>query len=252
MVGAKRSVLKVTGRVGVARRSRTPKIPQAANQANTLRPWAKSDARPSSAETDHDEAQASKNGVVIPVLEHDLLEPHGEPQAWAEDRIVLGDALPWFHSVQGGCYHLDNICRGVLIDGDCGDRSYIDDEIVITRVGGSCKKNKDGTLVMTKDHDPNGPILRSLANSMKFGIPVGLILGGKNLNCRTRIPYNFNVLDFFRITDIWFEQVGKFKGAQLRGARVRNASSGSSLRLLLERESQSLRRNLDVSQPVVP
>lgn len=30
---------------------------------------------------------------------------------------------------------------------------------------------------MTKDHDPNGPILRSLINSMRLEIPVGLILG---------------------------------------------------------------------------
>lgn len=49
--------------------------------------------------------------------------------------------------------------------------------------GGSCKKTKEGKLVMSKDHDPNGPILRSLINSMRLEIPVGLILGkAKNFN----------------------------------------------------------------------
>ncbi|KAM5456260.1 hypothetical protein MaudCBS49596_001281 [Microsporum audouinii] len=217
MAGDKNSVLKVTGRVGIARRTRATKKTKNPSQANTLLSWAKSGSSSrSSAETDGSEAHAGQAEIVIPVREDKLREPHGEPPAWAEDRVVLADALPWFHSVQGGCYYLDNICRGVLIDGDCGDRSHIDDEVVITRVGGSCKKTKEGKLVMTKDHDPNGPILRSLVNSMRFEIPVGLILGGKNTDCRVKVPYNYNVLGFFRITDIWFEQVGKFKGAQLR------------------------------------
>ncbi|KAF3897440.1 Oxoglutarate/iron-dependent dioxygenase [Trichophyton interdigitale] len=220
MAGTKNDVLKVVGRVGVTRRTRASQR-KTLLQANTLLTWAKSGSSSrSSTEKDGSEFQAGQAEIVVPVVKDELLEPHGQPLVWAEDRVVLGDALPWFHSVQGGCYYLDNICRGVLIDGDCGDRSYIDDEVVITRVGGSCKKTKEGKLIMTKDHDPNGPILRSLINSMRLEIPVGLILGGKNTDCRTKVPYNFNVLDFFRITDIWFEQVGKHKGAQMRFEKI--------------------------------
>ncbi|EFR00651.1 hypothetical protein MGYG_03658 [Nannizzia gypsea CBS 118893] len=224
MAGAKNDVLKVVGRVGVTRKTRASQR-KASSQANTLLSWATSGSSSrSSTEKDGCTSQAAHTETVVPVLKDELLEPHGQPPVWAEDRVVLGDALPWFHSVQGGCYYLDNICRGVLIDEDCGDRSYIGDEVVITRVGGSCKKTKEGKLVMTKDHDPNGPILRSLLNSMRFEIPVGLILGGKNTDCRTKVPYNFNVLDFFRITDIWFEQVGKFKGAQMRFEKIKLAA----------------------------
>ncbi|OAL69864.1 hypothetical protein A7D00_5903 [Trichophyton violaceum] len=224
MAGTKNGVLKVVGRVGVTRRTRASQR-KTLLQANTLLSWARSGSSSrSSTEKDGIEPQAGQAEIVVPALKDELLEPHGQPPVWAEDRVVLGDALPWFHSVQGGCYYLDNICRGVLIDGDCGDRSYIDDEVVITRVGGSCRKTKEGQLVMTKDHDPNGPILRSLINSMRLEIPVGLILGGKNADCRTKVPYNFNVLDFFRITDIWFEQVGKHKGAQMRFEKINLAT----------------------------
>ena len=49
-------------------------------------------------------------------------------------RPELCDALPWFRSVQGGIYHSGNLCFGFLLDADCGIRSYIDDEVIITRV----------------------------------------------------------------------------------------------------------------------
>lgn len=49
-------------------------------------------------------------------------------------RPELCDALPWFRSVQGGVYHSGNLCFGFLLDADCGIRSHIDDEVIITRV----------------------------------------------------------------------------------------------------------------------
>ncbi|GKZ42622.1 hypothetical protein AbraIFM66951_002313 [Aspergillus brasiliensis] len=68
------------------------------------------------------------------VQEQQEQEIEGHPPAWAESRPELCDALPWFRSVQGGVYHNGNICWGFLIDADCGIRSYLDDEVVITRV----------------------------------------------------------------------------------------------------------------------
>ncbi|KAK2739436.1 hypothetical protein FQN57_006565 [Myotisia sp. PD_48] len=212
MAGAKNGVLKATGRVGAARRKVVVKA-QAVQQVNKFLAWAKS----GSSQTSITDGSTQVNGPVMPVNNAQALaEPHGNPPAWASNRIQLGDALPWFRSVQGGSYYLDNICHGLLIDGDCGARSFIDEEIVITRVGGACDKNKEGELVQKKDHDPNGAPLRSLLNSMRFEIPVGLIIGTKNSVCRTQVPHNYNVMDFFRITDIWFEKVGKCAGAKMR------------------------------------
>lgn len=62
------------------------------------------------------------------------LEPFGLPPAWAVSRPELCDAIPWFRSTQGGCYFLNGTAYGVLIDGDGGKRTYLDDEVIITRM----------------------------------------------------------------------------------------------------------------------
>lgn len=51
-----------------------------------------------------------------------------------QDRPSLACTIPWFNSTQAGMYFKDEYCWGLLIDGDCGARSYIDDEVVITRL----------------------------------------------------------------------------------------------------------------------
>lgn len=53
---------------------------------------------------------------------------------WMKFRSELGDTLPWFRAVQGGIYHKDGLAWGVLVDRDSGERSYIDEEVVITRM----------------------------------------------------------------------------------------------------------------------
>lgn len=56
------------------------------------------------------------------------------PNSLCQFRTDLCDALPWFRAVQGGAYHDKGLCFGWLLDADSGPRTYIDDEIVITRV----------------------------------------------------------------------------------------------------------------------
>ncbi|WEW56506.1 hypothetical protein PRK78_001951 [Emydomyces testavorans] len=143
------------------------------------------------------------------------LEPIGSPPAWAVNRPELCDALPWFRSTQGGCYHLDGTAFGVLIDGDSGKRAYLDHEVVITRVGGGCSK-ENGELVLKRDvHDKNHAFTAFMFN-LKYQIPVALILGDRNTLCATKVPHRYNVMDFFRITDIWFERIDGRVGAQIR------------------------------------
>ncbi|OJJ48222.1 hypothetical protein ASPZODRAFT_140536 [Penicilliopsis zonata CBS 506.65] len=141
---------------------------------------------------------------------------HGEPPAWAESRPDLCDALPWFRAVQGGSYHKDGFCWGYLIDADSGIRSYIDDEIVITRVGGGCTKDADGNLVLVKDQDSDGCIISSLMNSQAMKVPVGLVIGDRNTLLGRTLPHRYNVMGYFRITDIWYEKIGGRTGAKVR------------------------------------
>ncbi|PYH92964.1 hypothetical protein BO71DRAFT_400122 [Aspergillus ellipticus CBS 707.79] len=140
----------------------------------------------------------------------------GHPPAWAECRPELCDALPWFRAVQGGVYHSGNLCLGFLVDADCGIRSYIDDEIVITRVGGGCTKGADGNLVLVKDQDNDNSAISSLTNSMSLKIPVGMIIGSRNTLLGRKLPHRYNVMAYFRVTHIWYERIGKKAGAKVR------------------------------------
>jgi hypothetical protein len=51
-----------------------------------------------------------------------------------QGRQQLCDAIPWFRCTQGAMYHSEGFCYGFLIDADCGSRTYIDDEVIITRM----------------------------------------------------------------------------------------------------------------------
>lgn len=119
---------------------------------------------------------------------------------------------------------------------DTGDET---NHVLTTRQfsGGGCEKDDQGNLILTKDHDEKSPSFRALINSMKHQVAVGLVigkalhfifkltsslrshffcLGDRNTGCRTKVPHRYNVMDFFRITDIWFERVGKKAGGKLR------------------------------------
>ncbi|KAE8329966.1 hypothetical protein BDV39DRAFT_213445 [Aspergillus sergii] len=140
----------------------------------------------------------------------------GEPPAWANFRSELGDTLPWFRAVQGGAYHKDGLAWGVLVDRDSGERSYIDEEVVITRIGGSCSKNANGDLVRVKDQEKKDLSVKCLLNSMEQNVPVGIIIGEHNTVLGKIVPHPYNVMDYFRITNIWFECIGKHKAAKVR------------------------------------
>ncbi|KAK2774206.1 hypothetical protein FQN53_003714 [Emmonsiellopsis sp. PD_33] len=111
-----------------------------------------------------------------------------------------------------------------FVDADSGTQAYLDDEVLITRVGGGCEKNKNGDLVQTKAHTGSGAIFDSLVNSMRYEIPVGVVIGRKNSICATDVPHRYNVMDFFRLTNIWFEKVGKMAAARIRFEKLDLAS----------------------------
>ncbi|KAL4922811.1 hypothetical protein BDW62DRAFT_3143 [Aspergillus aurantiobrunneus] len=137
----------------------------------------------------------------------DLPEVDGAPPAWADDRASLGSALPWFNRMQGGMGYKDDICWGFFIDGDCGARSYVDDEVVITRIGGSSGRDTDGNLVLLKDQDESDVAVRCIRHSMEAKIAVGMVIGSKNTALKRKLPHRFNVMAYFRVVQIWCEKV---------------------------------------------
>ncbi|KAL1851225.1 hypothetical protein Plec18170_006550 [Paecilomyces lecythidis] len=167
-------------------------------------------------------ARKGSSARAVPVTNggNDPAPVHGQPPAWAESRPDLCDALPWFRSLQGGIYYRDELCWGCLVDADSGVRSYIDEEILITRVGGGCERDSEGNLVPLKDQDGSGCAFRALQNSQRIGLPVGIVIGDRNTVLGRKLPHRYNVMAFFRITDIWYEKVGGKKSAKLRFEKV--------------------------------
>ncbi|KAL4877622.1 hypothetical protein BJY04DRAFT_230589 [Aspergillus karnatakaensis] len=145
-----------------------------------------------------------------------LPDVHGEPPAWAQDRSTLGATLPWFTSRQAGMTHKDKVCWGFLVDGDSGVRSYIDDETVITRLGGGSGKNDDGVTVTVRDQDYKDPPHQSIVNTMKLNFPIGIVIGSRYRQLNRNLPHRFNVMAHFRIAGLWCEKVGGHKAYKVR------------------------------------
>lgn len=59
---------------------------------------------------------------------------YAHPLTFLRTRPELCDAIPWFRSAQGGCYYAKGYCWGLLVDADCGTRSYLDEEVIVTRM----------------------------------------------------------------------------------------------------------------------
>ncbi|OQD65990.1 hypothetical protein PENPOL_c005G09227 [Penicillium polonicum] len=146
-----------------------------------------------------------------------ILEPvYGAPPAWSEGRQQLCDAIPWFRCTQGAMYHNEGFCYGFLIDADGGTRTYIDEEIIITRIGGCCTKDSEGNLTLEKNQDPENALVQSIIASQNSKLAVGLVIGSKNKILNRELPHRYNIMDWFRVTNVWFEKIGQKHGVKVR------------------------------------
>ncbi|KAJ5908332.1 Oxoglutarate/iron-dependent dioxygenase [Penicillium taxi] len=162
------------------------------------------------------EADGTRSSDNTSLEPFEIEQVHGEPPAWADNRASLGDSLAWFRCRQGACYIIAGGCKGFLIDGDAGTRSYIDDEVIITRIGGNCGKEDDGSLTLSKNQDMSDTRPRSMLETKEQGCALGLIIGSKNTALNRRLPHRLNVMAHFQITDMWFEKMGKYAGLKVR------------------------------------
>ncbi|KAE8153545.1 hypothetical protein BDV25DRAFT_168756 [Aspergillus avenaceus] len=144
----------------------------------------------------------------------------GEPPAWANTRQELGDATPNFRIVQGGLYHKNGICWGLLLDADTGSRSYLDSEQIITRVSGGCEKGDDGVLSLKRNQGEDDKMVKLLKSTMDKKSPVIGIIGDKCQLLGRKLPHRFCVLAFFNVTHIWFEKTNDMVGAKVRFEKI--------------------------------
>ncbi|EED12933.1 hypothetical protein TSTA_054450 [Talaromyces stipitatus ATCC 10500] len=146
----------------------------------------------------------------------ELEDVRGQPAVWANDRPSLCETLPWFQSHQGGVYQTEKVCHGFFLGGHGGPRDYIDDEIVITRVGGDCESNGNGAVTQMNDQSWNTRAVQSLRASQESGVAVGLIISKGNQPIKRKLPHELNVMGWFRVVEIWFENTNGKSGARVR------------------------------------
>ncbi|KAJ5381780.1 uncharacterized protein N7496_004208 [Penicillium cataractarum] len=147
------------------------------------------------------------------------------PPAWSNSRQQIGDTIEWFHCMQGGAAHNGLKCTGVLLDADNGERSLMSDEVIITRTGGDCT-GAGQTLSLKQNQSPKGIIIRSIMASLRAKKPVGVIVGVRNELLKVKIPHRYCVMDWFLITNVWMEKMGKYAGFRFRLEKLDLSTKG--------------------------
>ena len=141
--------------------------------------------------------------------------PVGKPYVHAMSRQALCETLPYFRSIQGGCYSTDGLVRGFMFDKEANHLDYIDEDVVISRAAGGMMKGTNGKMFLSKDMIENSQI-RSLKRNKKNFNPVVIIVGNENPTLQFHPQNTYDVLDFFIITDIWYEKVGNHVTGRFR------------------------------------
>ncbi|KAL1627670.1 hypothetical protein SLS56_006202 [Neofusicoccum ribis] len=108
-----------------------------------------------------------------------------------------------------------------MFDQEGSPRDYMDSEVVIARAGGGLSKDKDtGKMARQADQTESSQV-RSVRNSMDQFNPVAILSGKRNLQCPTKMPHVYNVLDWFKPTHIWFEKVNGMANIRYRFEKLR-------------------------------
>ncbi|KAG7138777.1 hypothetical protein HYQ46_008284 [Verticillium longisporum] len=134
--------------------------------------------------------------------------PLGKPVVWSENRQALCDSLWYFKQHQAGSYPIDGVLRGFLLDGESTIRDIVTSDVIISTLGGG--RQKDSTTKMSvRVNETRNCIVNQCKEAFKRGVPVAVIIGRKCTLTPVRVLYNYNVLDWFTITDLWIEKDGQ-------------------------------------------
>ncbi|PNH33007.1 hypothetical protein BJF96_g3820 [Verticillium dahliae] len=134
--------------------------------------------------------------------------PLGKPVVWSENRQALCDSLWYFKQHQAGSYPIDGVLRGFLLDGESTIRDIVTSDVIISTLGGG--RQKDSTTKMSvRVNETRNCIVNQCKEAFKRGVPVAVIIGRKCTLAPVQVLYNYNVLDWFTITDLWIEKDGQ-------------------------------------------
>lgn len=133
-------------------------------------------------------------------------DPCGKPEVWAPGRQELCETLPYFKSAHSGCYSNGDAVYSFMFDSAGVGREYMDQDVIIARMGGSMKADpKTGVMYQEKHHDIYDKQPQSLLNNITHQNPLVIICGDKNVGAITKMPHRYCVLGWFKPTHVWAE-----------------------------------------------
>ncbi|KAL2062106.1 hypothetical protein VTL71DRAFT_6372 [Oculimacula yallundae] len=199
-----------------------PKVPsrkRAAAKAHKAEPKSKkakvqkADSDDEGSDAEDDDPDAQRSITLRPNLTADKPEAFAQPKVFAHTRGGLCDTVHQFKANSAGTYQnkIAGASRylGILCDGGVYPRDHFDDQVVICTTGGGRIKNADGQMVLKADHSPNHQLSRSALNSMAKNQPVIVCIGQSNSKFPVKLNAYYNVLDYFHITDVWYDRYDK-------------------------------------------
>ncbi|KAL0937584.1 uncharacterized protein CTRU02_207315 [Colletotrichum truncatum] len=132
-------------------------------------------------------------------------QPFGKPLVWANNRQALCDSLSYYKSHQGSLYTSEKTAKGILINKHATVRDMMGPEVIITTLGGGREKEKSsGDMFRAKEGSES--LFHACVDAKARIMPIGVILGDKYPLLPIQVDHDYNVLDFFTITDIWSER----------------------------------------------
>jgi hypothetical protein len=100
-------------------------------------------------------------------------ESRGRPEIWAPGRQELCETLPYFKSAHSGCYSNGNTVYAFMFDSVGVGREYMDQDVIIARMGGHMETDRKTGLVTQKDdHKMEAKQPQSVLNNVAHNNPI--------------------------------------------------------------------------------
>jgi hypothetical protein len=152
-------------------------------------------------------------------------DPIGGPSVWSSSRQALCETLHYFRSYQGGCYANQGIVRAFLFDKSPFFRDYMDSDVIVARTSGGMSANEAGEMVLSKDAVEKSHTI-SLRNTIAHSNPVAVIVSDVCQTSPSKMPQVYNVLGWYKPTDVWYEKHDDKKIIRFRLEKLRASEPG--------------------------
>ncbi|KAB5547281.1 hypothetical protein GE09DRAFT_206578 [Coniochaeta sp. 2T2.1] len=135
------------------------------------------------------------------------IKPEHTPEVWARTRMSLCETLStWYCAYNSSLYMKDLVARGLYIDSGAHRHDILQAQVIVCNIGGGLTLN-DTTKKMERmaNMNPKSREVRALSKAQEKQQLILVIVGSGHPFWPVPVQYDFNVLDFFIVTDIWSE-----------------------------------------------